>query len=461
MPRERFTQFAHPTVPNKHKDFLFRQLEKLKYHFSYVCVPHIGNFEFAQMACEAGFTASSIIGSDIFLYPALVARYVNDKAITDLGIKFLDPWMVDNLEPSNIFDVLLAMKIAQIPETNYYYKKIVEEVKKNKKNYFNTFRMGLDDLKGRLKGMRYEEKDFLPMVKEALDMEDALVWINPPKYGTEFLKVAKFNNKMEWKGVSFEKFKPIEQIPIILNATKEAKATIIMRPHYLVPSELSNNLIHAVHLKAKEIDYIYTNRPELFNKEVKLKPVSDIHPAPYALMPLDYEIPEDGRISLKSVDKNIGLYYRDLFAHKLGATRSERYYIGLINQYIFCVFGIHTQKFNFGHADAINETFGFTCPSNRYKRLNRLFMAALVCGDAKKVFIKDRAWVENRDCKGVRTVCLSTYPELKVNRGIMKLMRRDKVKQGNYNYKLHYYADFNQKTFSDVVKEFLKKHGDK
>lgn len=461
MPRERFTEFAHSTVPTKHRDYVFRSLEKLKHKYPKISIPHVGNFEFAQMCVEAGYSASNIIASDIFLYPAIIARYVNDLPFDDLYVCYLDEWMQRHLKRDRADHLLLAIKIAQVPETNYYYKKIVEEIKKHRNNYLNEFEEKLDILKSKLVGIKYKEQDFLPAIKEGLDVEESIMWINPPKYSSEFLKVAKFNDKLEWKGVKFEKFKPIEAVPRILEASKTSKALVMMRPHFLVGNDLKCNLIHAVHLKPKEVDYLYTNKPEEFKKEACFKALSDIHPSDWAIMPIDYEIPVDAKIQLISVDKNIGLYYRDLFAHKLGATRSERYYLGLLNEYIFCVFGVHAQKFEFGHADAINETFGFTCPSKRYRRLNRLFMMSLICGDAHKAFIRDRVWSQSKTCKGVRTVCLSTYPELKVNRGIMKLMRRDKVKDGNYNYKLHYYADFNKKTFSDVLKEFLIKHGDK
>jgi hypothetical protein len=461
MPRERFQEFAQSTVPAKHRDYLFRHLQALKHRYSRVIIPHVGNFEMAQMCMEAGFSARGLIASDIFLYPAVVGKFVNDEPLDDLAIRFLDPWMKKYLDPTKADDVLLGMKIAQIPETNYYYKKIVQEIKNNKGEYLLFFRNQLEGLKSRLYGMVYEGKDFLSAIKAGLDDETAMMWINPPKFGTEFLKLAKFNEKLDWKGVAFDKFKPIEQVPRIIEASLKAKALIVLRPHFLVAQELSDNLVHAVHLKPKVVDYLFCNRPEEFTKECQLRALSDVHPAPWAMMPDDYEIPVDAKISLHCVDRAIGLYYRDLFAHKLGAVRTEKYYLGLINQYIFCVFGLHAAKFQFRHQSGINETFGFCVPSKRHKRLNKLFMMAMVCGDGKKQFLKDKVWSEQLECEGIRTVCLSTYPELKINRGVMKLVHRSKVKDGAYSYKLHYYADFNKKTFGEVLREFLKNHGDK
>ena len=55
--------------------------------------------------------------------------------------------------------------------------------------------------------------------------------------------------------------------------------------------------------------------------------------------------------------------------------------------------------------------------------------------------------------KGIRTACLSRLPEVRLNRGILKLTKR--VKQPDGTYKLGYEKEFENKTYKMVILEWL------
>jgi hypothetical protein len=59
--------------------------------------------------------------------------------------------------------------------------------------------------------------------------------------------------------------------------------------------------------------------------------------------------------------------------------------------------------------------------------------------------------------EGLSTTCLSQYPEMKINRGILKLHSREVLRNGQY--KLRYYSMAKPQTFEEVVSSWLQKHG--
>jgi hypothetical protein len=153
------------------------------------------------------------------------------------------------------------------------------------------------------------------------------------------------------------------------------------------------------------------------------------------------------------------VYYRDLFAHKLGVSRSEDYYLAIADGYLWAVCAFHTANASRrGHTKDgglfVYETFGFNVPSH-YNRLNKLFMMCLTCRDFRDTLIRENpsmAYVGDFD---FQTTCLSDVPELKANRGVLKLVERSTMPNGKY--KLNYRAKFADCSFSDQLAKWLKK----
>jgi len=61
--------------------------------------------------------------------------------------------------------------------------------------------------------------------------------------------------------------------------------------------------------------------------------------------------------------------------------------------------------------------------------------------------------VKTVQIKGMKTVCLSRMPEVRINHGLLKKIKTEKQKDGTY--KLEYYHDWWQKNFKACIVEWL------
>ena len=176
------------------------------------------------------------------------------------------------------------------------------------------------------------------------------------------------------------------------------------------------------------------------------------------MLPEGYEIGPASSIEFLRVGSQHSLYYRDLFAHKLGATNSEMHLVLLVDGYVAAVSGMYFQNLNRGQTGPdglryLEETYGFAAPSYRYPRLCRLLMMLITT----ETFLNSMAEYTPNRPDGLATTCLSPYPEIKINRGILKITFREKMRDGRY--RIRYAASARKQSYSEVLQEWLVKHG--
>jgi len=153
------------------------------------------------------------------------------------------------------------------------------------------------------------------------------------------------------------------------------------------------------------------------------------------------------------------MYYRDLFAHKLGNTKAEHYYLMLIDGKIYSVCGFHTTKLFSMQSTRIFENFGFSVPLKNNPHSNRLLMMMITSKDFGEVIKKTTSGV-NRiyNLKGLRTTCLSKYRTIKTHRGILNRESRELIPAGSPNAGMYHIvadADFHNHTFKETLKWFV------
>ena len=163
-------------------------------------------------------------------------------------------------------------------------------------------------------------------------------------------------------------------------------------------------------------------------KGSKYKPVRNLK-----IFSDDDEITPESKIQFVKTTAEHALYYRDLFCHKLGDTKSEMYFLGLIDGKLFATCGFHMSDLFKLKTDKIFETYGFCPPTTKYKNLNKLFMLAIYCQEFRNVVVSN-ASVRNRiyDLNGLRTTCLSKYRDVKINNGILKIYKTEKLPNDLY-----------------------------
>jgi hypothetical protein len=256
---------------------------------------------------------------------------------------------------------------------------------------------------------------------------------------------------IKWAQPSIPEFDYKAGRPKIYNMTLAAKGLAFVQAAWDMTDYVGDRIVfywegpaHGEYLACNRSDEVEHVR--IFAKE------TEIRPAKIPLMPIDYEIREDSKVSIVQTKREHALYYRDLFAHKLGVTRSESYYLMLIDGYIFGVFGMFFDKVTRGQLPQVSETFGFNVPSNRYPRLNRLLMTVLVSQQTRSLF-KTLMPSALLDVEFFQTTCIATTPEVKANRGLLKIVERYQRPDGRWY--INYRTPFHPWDWQGAVKKWL------
>jgi hypothetical protein len=170
---------------------------------------------------------------------------------------------------------------------------------------------------------------------------------------------------------------------------------------------------------------------------------------------LDDEIKPESEVFFKKTDPHTALYYRDLFAHKIGVTSAELYQLIIINGKVIGVVGWHAEKLRGMKENKIFETFCFNAPSEKYKTLNRLMMMYLTCREMHTVLMNS-VFLTNKyfEFIGIKTTCLSRYRKVKLNNGLLTITKREKLP--NDLYKMMYETEWHERNFQECNKAYLE-----
>ena len=169
----------------------------------------------------------------------------------------------------------------------------------------------------------------------------------------------------------------------------------------------------------------------------------------------DDEITNESVVKFVKIDEQTALYYRDLWAHRLGTVKSESYYLVTLDDKAFSVVGFHSSAMLRLETDKVFEVFGFTAPHSKYPNLNRLLMFLITCEAVRPVLASSISRI-NRvyTFNGLKTTCLAKYRDVKLNKGILKRLSREKMPNGMY--KIQYETDFHKRSFADCIKLYLE-----
>ena len=172
----------------------------------------------------------------------------------------------------------------------------------------------------------------------------------------------------------------------------------------------------------------------------------------------DHEITPASKFQVIMVGLPTALYYRDLFAHRLGTTTADRGFLLLLDGQVMTAFGIFIQDFRQFRTNYLPEMFGITRSSKRYHRLGMLFMLLLTSGEMKKRLC-DILKLWRHEPRGIQTTSIMVHEEGKTDRGVLKVVSRETLDDGRF--RIIYGGDFRNDSFAHVVSGRLKKHGER
>lgn len=408
-------------------------------------IPCAGSFAIVEAAHAAKWSMGLVEASDTSLFAAALGFHFSGRDLGDLGVRFSGELSEMQRFAGSPGAILAGLKIAQLRKDRYHERIVRDDMLKRFEHYAMQLGNVLAQMKSRLTGLVYQAASPVAVIEQAAGDPDAVMFIDLP-IGKGYAKLFDPKGLIQWKAppaVTLDR-KHIAKIAM------EAKALVFLFSSRKTGEEFDAGTVFAAQRK-RWIDCVLCNRPEEAPFHVVRKRLTRVCDPHLKFLPDDHEITRKSTLAFAKISKETALYYRDLFAHKLGVTRAQSYFIATIDGYVMAVFGMFFSHVQRGVNGTVMEQFGFTVPNARYPRLNRLFMTSIVCGDARNFF--------QLECAGVgevnyfQTTCLSTTPEQKTHRGSLKLLVREKRTDGRF--KLVYGGAFKAWGFSQVIANWL------
>ena len=464
MARPQRIQVFQGTTPKPTRDYLQVTLARLRTRYRRIVVPCAGRFTIPQLARGAGFLPEQIISSDISLYSSVMGYHVAGLPIADLGVEF-GPELAD-LERYRDDDrfaaaVMYGMKWAQFAAgSSYYMQQHAAELRRHEEHYVDRFHKALNAMAQQLGPIDYGIRDVFDEMTEYEHDPETILYINPPAYKAGYTKMFDFGEHVTWNVPKIAEFDPTTGLAELFDYARRAECLTIWYRYKDVDEEEAKYVTFLHEYRADRHDRTLVGRPDEVLDAAFLGKPYEIHNAGHRVLPYDFTIRPDSLIQIRSVPTEVAMYYRDLFAHKLGTTRAESYYGLFLDGYLFGVVGMmtgHALRRQHGQQGLlVHETFGFTCGC-QYDRINKLLMLCITTTQFVRELIKAMPPLAFVGTFRFQTTCLADVPEVKANRGVLKLAARKKLKNGKFH--LNYYTDFRAETYADCLTRWLKKDG--
>ncbi len=440
-------------TPSGIRQYMRQAFAAARERHSRLVIPCAGRFTLAEAAVDAGWKSNLIETSDVTLFSSILGFSCAGRPLSELGIAFHDELeFLQKCSASHLAGaVLYGMKLCQLSPKKYFERTIRDELKREPHRWIEQLQAQVDELAKKLAGIQYEPLDVREHCARAADDPAALIYVNPPGFAKGYAKMFDTKGAITWSDPKIAEFDAKTGRAELYDKLMPARALVyIFRSKEPEPA-VADKTVFALARNANR-DFVLCNRPDEARVMVVSRKGMKIASGNLPFLPDSHEITAQSGIWYAKVDKTKALYYRDLFAHKLAATRAEQYYVAICDGYLMAVFGMFFSEVMRNQSGTVYEVFGFTSPNKRYPRLNHLFMATLVSEDARKFFTAEAGGV--RDVDRFQTTCISTTPEQKSHRSTgLKLILKETRDDGRY--KLVYGGAFKTLTMPQTIEKWL------
>ena len=446
-----------------HRTALLQVLKSQTYERYYS--PAAGDFSDVETMVAAGVPPSKITASDVSLF-ASVLGYLLDpsKKVIDLGITVSEPdakAAVGQFQGVDIDDAakaLFAIKCSQLQPTNDYAYWQRREFIDNAQTVIKQYEEMLAALHLKCAGLKYEIRDCAEHLNEVGQDPQALIVYTPPwftgRYGTNY----KGNSPLVWAGAQTKRY-DAKYALAAFDAHEKQAAHVLVYIEEKIQKKLSLDVWHRVLVEQKTdrlYRYLLSNRPT--DTEYERRPKLDEIPKTLYPVYLNEDITVESEVRFLVCDKLTAMYYYDLMVKGLGMPGSESYALLLIDGKVAGVTGLHLRHWRTSRLPSFHDVFAITLPEDRYK-LGRLMTHLLCLRSTVEEFIRvlypdsgARVRMET-----YQTTFLSNSPSIMKVRGIMKLIHREDMPNGQY--KLRYITTLKNETTKEVLSDWLKRQG--
>jgi hypothetical protein len=439
-------------TPSDQRKFILDYLKKNHDKFEKVHVPCCGTFSLVKTAIEAGYKPSDITCSDISLFSTLLGYFIMGKPISEMGFK-MSPLVEAEYNTYQTEDQKVAF-LLYIMKREQYKPLYYEQIRRNQlefaqKDAMAQFTKQILDLKERYHGILY----FVEDIREAIAEKPATITIiNTPVIAKGYTKMFDFHSEIDFDPQIAE-FNWGKEYKDLFEKSTQLESTFIWYRFKHLKGIDSKYVVYAKQYP-KRWDYWLINKPEEYKDEriVKRMPYKNITPIKGMPMFTEGDITESSQVRIIPITEENALYYRDLYAHKLGATRAETYVGMIIDGKLFGTAGFMMRDALSMKCNYVFESYAFSTVNPKYPDLGRLLMMCLTSRQTRDFLYSQ--YPKNRIYRldAFKTTCLSKYRKVKKNNGLMKIVER--VKLANF-YKISYFTDFWDRSYNDCVKVWL------
>jgi hypothetical protein len=455
-----FGQVFDAGLPRQQRAFVQGAMAALRAAYPRLELAAAGNYELAHSAVAAGYAPEQITVTGWTLPAAVVGQYASGREANRLGVEFtgeLEPFN-DLVDGDDGFGaILVGYHAAQLQTAKHHERILFRSLIADRAGYASATQRALCKVAEKISGIEFRLGTAWDAVAAGVDDPRALVVVNPPRT-TDGVTAAdkRARGQVEWPDQPAFAYKPVGDVLDLAEETMACAGCGLMLCNPLVAGAHDDRVVFAHEQRADRVEYAIVNRPELLRPAIVNRPETRVCAPLLPLIDGHAEVTAASTLAFVPTTREVAMYLRDLWAHKLGATRSETYFLFVVDGHAAGVFGMFFDHLHANRLPTVMETFGFNAPLAKHRRLNNLMMRCLVSGQAR-AFFAAAAGTTLLDLTEFQTTCISSVPELKTNRGILKLVERRLLPAGRYY--LNYAAPFTQESFADCLRKWLAKDG--
>lgn len=420
--------------------------------------PCAGAFAMSHLGVQVGFKQANIETSDVTMFSSIYGNAIMGKSLEEYELKAGGFSAKEMEDPAIALYAIIYYKTIGMA-TNEIVFAMAKDIELSRDYHIKTIQEYIDRAKESLNGFSYRALDMYDHLEEVLDDPKAIVVMNPPTYTAGFEKWYDFKGKVTWKEPKYQIFDPVTGLPELMqNRCKDAKALCICYEENEV-GQFAGHPIFATYGVRKDINiYLTTNQPEKAvklseGKRISRKDEKSIGPLNCSILPQDYPVTNKSKITIEKIEESAAFYYRAMWTHNFVGGKSQINVLLLIDGFVAGVFGIQTAFASAAVGRRMKDVllmYGMTRPHDSL-RLGRLLN---MIGMDKSTLLKFIPEHVLREFRVVQTIQMTKHKESKEMRGLMKLVER---KDGKLGYKLVYWAKMTQKTYKQILTEFLAK----
>lgn len=442
------------------KLFYLTVLKELVKKFPILRIPCVGNFTLVEVGLSAGYKPENIYTSDISLYSTVIGGFITGKSTNDLPVKICEQWLpiynALQTEEHRAAFMLWLIKVLQIREDVFYEESYLEYLTKNTGEVIEDLAAKMKGLAAKYHGIHYNLKDMRQDIEE--DCSGSVTILHPPAYRGGYEKQFFFHGAMEWTP-EFQNFDFEVEFETEYLKSKNKENQVFIWSAYNTSNGIGEkDIVFAEEVGKNKYEYYAITKPEELTSPIKyqvqFKKRDGIAPLPIKIIPKEYKITNTSKLEMISIKEENALYYRDLWAHKMGTTKAELYFMALIDGMAFGVTGIHLEKVRRLVSNDVFEVFGFDQPLDSHPNSHKLFMMMLTCMDFKRILENTSKVNRLAEIKGFRTVCITKYRKLKSSTGLLNIMSKEKLPNGMY--KILYQTPFWKRSFNECLTYWIE-----